>query len=53
MLLMIIFVDWLINAGTIFFARIFLKIPLEVKNDSTGASTNDTAEAEDTSGKVE
>jgi len=52
-LFLIIFVDWLINAGTIFFAKIFLKIPLDVEKDSTRASANDTARDEDASSTVD
>src|SRR5271157_114874 len=47
--LLIIFVAWLTNAGTIFFARVFLKIPIDVepatpKKDDSTDSTAETGE---------
>jgi len=50
---MIIFVAWLINAGTIFFARVFLKIPIDVGPSAPKDSSSSADEAGDAPEVVE
>lgn len=50
---LIIFVAWLFNAGTIFFARVFLKIPINVEPAKPKDSTGSTDEAGDSPEVVE